>query len=171
MLSERIGRAGNHRLTTLRMMLNVLSDGDCEINPERSDNEPEDAYLTGTLMTLQAYRLIRLNRFDAARRRASRARELLHEQGSRYGAIYAEILVCMANRAVGNMESVAQQCERMLSCATSKQIRLGRGPPPPDDVALRQNRIVSPSSCAESSAVIQRIDSRKFVSHKSRWQD
>ena len=122
LLSEvEVGCAANHRLATLRMMLNVLSDDDCEKNEERSDNEADDAYLTGTLMTLQAYRLIRRNRFDAARRRASRARELLSEQGSRYGAMYAEIIVCMANRAVGNMAAVAQQCERMFADVQSSK--------------------------------------------------
>jgi LuxR family maltose regulon positive regulatory protein len=110
-------RATCPRFATLRLMLNVLSDVDGDSTAESVSSEDNDAYLTGTLMTLQAYQLIRRNRFDAARRRASRARELLHEQGARYGAMYADILVCMANRAVGNMDLVAQQCERMFADA------------------------------------------------------
>lgn len=104
------------RLGTLRLMYHVLSDTDCK-DPSRDEVELEggDSYLTGTLMTLQAYRLIRRNQFEAARRRATRARELLHEQGSKYGAVYADALLCMANRAVANMEPVVQTCERMYA--------------------------------------------------------
>jgi LuxR family maltose regulon positive regulatory protein len=104
------------RLGTLRLMYHVLSDTDCkDTSRDEVEFEGADSYLTGTLMTLQAYRLIRRNQFDAARRRATRARELLHEQGSKYGAVYADALLCMANRAVGNMEPVVQTCERMYA--------------------------------------------------------
>jgi LuxR family maltose regulon positive regulatory protein len=107
------------RIRTLKLMLAILSDTETECDLAGVDSDSTaDAYLTGTLMTLQAYRLLRRNRFDIARRRALRAREMLQAQGSRHGAAYADMLVCLANRAVGNMDLVVAHCERMFADAS-----------------------------------------------------
>jgi len=105
------------RTTTLRRMLSILSDTKSESDVAADMNDIGDDYLTGTLMTLQAYRDLRQHRFDAGRRHALRASELLQEQDCPYGVMHADMLVCIADRATGKLESVAQHCETLFERA------------------------------------------------------
>jgi LuxR family maltose regulon positive regulatory protein len=102
------------RLRTLRLMLAVLSDnaGDDALLAEVGEG-PCDSYLSGALIALQAYALLRKNRFDAAKRRALRAKDLLFEHGDAYGASYADVLVLLAQRLSGDLLGSAHTCERL----------------------------------------------------------
>jgi len=108
--------AASARLQTLRLMLAVLSQeaGDDVLLAEVGDG-PCDRYLSGTLIALQAYALLRKNRFDAAKRRALRAKELLGEHGDIYGASFAEVLVLFAQRLSGDLLASARTCERLYA--------------------------------------------------------
>jgi LuxR family maltose regulon positive regulatory protein len=110
------------RLRTLRLMLVVLSEntGDDALLAEVGQG-PCDSYLSGALIALQAYALLRKNRFDAAKRRALRAKDLLAEHGDSYGASYADVLVLLAQRLSGDLAGSAQTCERLYAS-------LDRGP-------------------------------------------
>jgi len=102
---------------TLRLVLAVLSDGAMDANLEvpASLAEHGGSYLTGTLLTLQAYGLLRRCRFDQARRMALRARNIMLEHDDRYAVGHADILICLADYAQGDMQSAAEICERMFA--------------------------------------------------------
>jgi len=110
-------RALQSRLQTLRLMLGILSDatGELDCEDELPGESTGDKYLTGTLMALQAYWLVRRGRFAAAKLRALRARDLLKQQGSVYGVGYADVVICIADRAVGDLDAVAGICERLYA--------------------------------------------------------
>ena len=104
------------RLRTLRLVLAALSESDSNDALLAEVGEgPSDGYLSGALIALQAYALLRKNRFDAARRRALRARELLAEHGDAYGASHAEMLLLLAQRLSGDLLGSAQTCERLYA--------------------------------------------------------
>jgi len=111
------------RAQTLQLMLAVLSDGAHHIDLTVSAQLLEHCggYLSGTLLTLQAYGLLRRCRFDQARRLALRARRTMLEQDNRYGVGNADILICLADSAQGDLESAAQVCQRMLEEAGHDQ--------------------------------------------------
>jgi LuxR family transcriptional regulator, maltose regulon positive regulatory protein len=104
------------RLRTLRLMLAVLSEnaGDEALLAEVGEG-PGDSYLSGALIALQAYALLRKNRFDAAKRRALRAKDLLSEHGDAYGASFADVLVLLAQRLSGDFLGSAHTCERLYA--------------------------------------------------------
>jgi LuxR family transcriptional regulator, maltose regulon positive regulatory protein len=104
------------RLRTLRLMLGAISENTNEEALIAEVGEgPGDGYLSGALIALQAYALIRKNRFDAAKRRALRAKELLAEHGDAYGASYAEVLIIFAQRLSGDLIGAAASCERLFA--------------------------------------------------------
>ena len=104
------------RLRTLRLVLAALSEsGSNDALLAEVGEGPSDGYLSGALIALQAYALLRKNRFDAARRRALRARELLAEHGDAYGASHAEMLLLLAQRLSGDLLGSAQTCERLYA--------------------------------------------------------
>jgi LuxR family maltose regulon positive regulatory protein len=104
------------RLRTLRLVLAALSESDSNDALLAEVGEgPSDSYLSGALIALQAYALLRKNRFDAARRRALRAREILAEHGDAYGASHAEMLLLLAQRLSGDLLGSAQTCERLYA--------------------------------------------------------
>ena len=107
--------AAHARLRTLRLMLGVISERADEHLLEEVGDGPTDRYLTGALIALQAYALLRKNRFDAAKRRALRAKELMAEHGDAYGASYADVLVSLAQRLSGDLVGSAQTCERLYA--------------------------------------------------------
>jgi LuxR family transcriptional regulator, maltose regulon positive regulatory protein len=104
------------RLRTLRLMVAVLSENvsDEALLAEVGEG-PGDGYLSGALIALQAYALLRKNRFDAAKRRALRAKDLLSEHGDAYGASFADVLILLAQRLSGDLLGSAQTCERLYA--------------------------------------------------------
>lgn len=104
------------RLRTLRLVLAALSEsGSNDALLAEVGEGPSGSYLSGALIALQAYALLRKNRFDAARRRALRARELLAEHGDAYGASHADTLLLLAQRLSGDLLGSAQTCERLYA--------------------------------------------------------
>ncbi|HVF15536.1 MAG TPA: LuxR C-terminal-related transcriptional regulator [Steroidobacteraceae bacterium] len=104
------------RLRTLRLMLAVLSENASDdALLEEVGEGPGDSYLSGALIALQAYALLRKNRFDAAKRRALRAKDLLSEHGDAYGASYADVLVLFAQRLSGDLAGSAHTCEQLYA--------------------------------------------------------
>ena len=103
------------RLRTLRLMLGAISENtnDDALIAEVGEG-PGEGYLSGALIALQAYALIRKNRFDAAKRRALRAKELLAEHGDAYGTSYADVLIILAQRLSGDLVGAAASCERLF---------------------------------------------------------
>ena len=86
-------------------MLTILADSDCLVNIAVADTarlEGADSFLSATVLTLQAYSLVRRNQFDLAWRLAMRARDAL-ENVSVYGFGYADVVASLAERAQGDM--------------------------------------------------------------------
>jgi LuxR family maltose regulon positive regulatory protein len=102
------------KLQTLQLMLKLLStriSDDAAACPLDS----ADTYLTGTLLSLQAYWLLNQQRFDAAGRRALQARDLLLAQGSQYGATHANAILCSALGHVAQYDAALNHCERVFA--------------------------------------------------------
>ena len=107
---------GAVHLRLLHAMLLVLADSSSQMvlaSPEALRQEGADSFLVGTLLTLQAYTMLRLNHFDKAWRLAMRARETV-ESVSVYSLGYAEVVASLAERAQGDLKSAADRCERMF---------------------------------------------------------
>ncbi|MFL6655888.1 MAG: LuxR C-terminal-related transcriptional regulator [Sulfurifustis sp.] len=112
------GRTGKVAVKMLNLMLAILSDTAEDVgamDDERLLDDAVDPILTGTLMTVQAYRLLRHSKFDAARRLALRARDVLKATNSVYGIGYAEMVLCLADRGQGDMKMAAQRCEQLYA--------------------------------------------------------
>jgi LuxR family transcriptional regulator, maltose regulon positive regulatory protein len=108
---------GAVHLRLLHAMLTVLADSSSQINIaslELLRDQGADSFLIGTLLTLQAYTLLRLNQFDKTWRLAMRARDTL-ESVSLYSLGYAEVVASLAERAQGNLKVAADRCERMFA--------------------------------------------------------
>jgi LuxR family maltose regulon positive regulatory protein len=117
---------GPTHLPLLRAMLAILADSDCHVSIGVTDSlrmEGGDSFLSATVLTLQAYALLRRNQFDLAWRLAMRARDAL-ENVSVYGFGYADVVASLAERAQGDMKSAAERCERMFAA-----VRRGRRNP------------------------------------------
>jgi len=117
---------GPVHLPLLHAMLTILADSDCLVNIAVADTarlEGADSFLSATVLTLQAYSLVRRNQFDLAWRLAMRARDAL-ENVSVYGFGYADVVASLAERAQGDMKSAAERCERMFAL-----VRRGRRNP------------------------------------------
>jgi len=112
------------QLAVLEAMYSMLADSDDAhaIDMDRLQSTGVDVFLNGTLLTLEAYALLRRNQFDVSRRAALRAREVLHQ--SVYGRGYADAVAALADRAQGNLKSAADRCE-----ATFAEVRSGRRSP------------------------------------------
>lgn len=118
-------RAGAHAgdkpaipLNVLNLMLAILSDandGADGMNDTPIGAQSDDAYLSATLLTVHAYRLLRRQKFDAARRLALRARDVLRDSDNDYARGYSDVVVCLADRAQGDMKAAANNCERMFA--------------------------------------------------------
>lgn len=107
---------GSAHLRLLHAMLTVLADSGGQIgisSPEALRERGADSFLIGTLLTLQAYTMLRLNQFDKAWRLAMRARDTF-DSISLYSLGYAEVVASLADRAQGDMKSAADRCERMF---------------------------------------------------------
>jgi LuxR family maltose regulon positive regulatory protein len=114
------------RMRMLRMMLAILSDGSGEPAVDAFDPPQEDSpdrYLSGVLLTLQAYALLRRHEFDAAWRLAMRACDAL-ETVSLHGHGYASMVASLAERARGDVRAAAQRCKQ-----TFARVRGGRRSP------------------------------------------
>ncbi len=119
------------RARMLHTMLALLSDSGGDTDPEGSHPEGSDPahvegadrYLSGVLLTLQAYRMLRRNEFDAAWRLAMRAADQL-ETISRHGYGYASMVASLADRARGDVKAAAQRTKQ-----TYARIRGGRRTP------------------------------------------
>jgi LuxR family transcriptional regulator, maltose regulon positive regulatory protein len=110
----------------LHAMLTILADSDCHVSipdAETARLEGADTFLSATVLTLQAYALLRRNQFDLAWRLSMRARDAL-ENVSVYGFGYADVVASLAERAQGDMKSAAERCERMFAT-----VRRGRRNP------------------------------------------
>ncbi len=110
----------------LHAMLTILADSDCHVSIADADTarlEGADSFLSATVLTLQAYALLRRNQFDLAWRLSMRARDAL-ENLSVYGFGYADVVASLAERAQGDMKSAAERCERMFAT-----VRRGRRNP------------------------------------------
>lgn len=108
---------GAPHLRLLHAMLTVLADSSGQIGisaPEALRDRGADSFLIGTLLTLQAYTMLRLNHFDKAWRLAMRARDTF-DSISLYSIGYAEVVASLAERAQGDMKAAADRCERMFS--------------------------------------------------------
>ncbi|HEY0684560.1 MAG TPA: LuxR C-terminal-related transcriptional regulator [Steroidobacter sp.] len=108
---------GNAHLRLLHAMLTVLADSSGQIgisSPEALRERGADSFLIGTLLTLQAYTMLRLNHFDKAWRLAMRARDTF-DSISVYSLGYAEVVASLAERAQGDMKAAADRCERMFA--------------------------------------------------------
>jgi LuxR family maltose regulon positive regulatory protein len=111
--------AGPARLRLLHMMLAILSDsgGADAVTLGDADSlrsEGADGFLSGNLLTLQAYAMLRSNRFDIAWRLAMRARDTF-ERISTYGFGYASVVASLAERAQGDVKSAARRCEHVFA--------------------------------------------------------
>lgn len=99
----------------LRMMLALLSDdsgGDIAADNNGALHlQGADRYVSGVLLTLQAYDMQRRHRFDAAWRLAMRARDQL-EFVSMHGFGYANSVASLAERARGDVKAAAQRCKQ-----------------------------------------------------------
>ena len=107
---------GLAHLRLLHAMLTVLADSSGQIgisSPEALRERGADSFLIGTLLTLQAYTMLRLNQFDKAWRLAMRARDTF-DSISLYCLGYAEVVASLADRAQGDMKAAADRCERMF---------------------------------------------------------
>lgn len=107
---------GSVHLRLLHAMLTVLADSSGQIgisSPEALRDRGADSFLIGTLLTLQAYTMLRLNQFDKAWRLAMRARDTF-DSISLYSLGYAEVVASLADRAQGDMKAAADRCERMF---------------------------------------------------------
>ena len=108
---------GAAHLRLLHAMLTVLADSSSQINIaslESLRDQGADSFLIGTLLTLQAYTMLRLNQFDRSWRLAMRARDTL-ESVSLYSLGYAEVVASLAERAQGDLKAAADRCERMFA--------------------------------------------------------
>ncbi len=108
---------GSAHLRLLHAMLTVLADSSGQIgisSPEALRDRGADSFLIGTLLTLQAYTMLRLNQFDKAWRLAMRARDTF-DSISLYSLGYAEVVASLADRAQGDMKAAADRCERMFA--------------------------------------------------------
>lgn len=108
---------GSVHLRLLHAMLTVLADSSGQIgisSPEALRDRGADSFLIGTLLTLQAYTMLRLNQFDKAWRLAMRARDTF-DSISLYSLGYAEVVASLADRAQGDMKAAADRCERMFA--------------------------------------------------------
>jgi LuxR family maltose regulon positive regulatory protein len=108
---------GSAHLRLLHAMLTVLADSSGQIgisSPEALRDRGADSFLIGTLLTLQAYTMLRLNQFDKAWRLAMRARDTF-DSISLYSLGYAEAVALLADRAQGDMKAAADRCERMFA--------------------------------------------------------
>jgi LuxR family maltose regulon positive regulatory protein len=118
--------AGPLHTHLLHAMLTILADSDCHVSIPDADTarlEGADTFLSATVLTLQAYALLRRNQFDLAWRLSMRARDAL-ENVSVYGFGYADVVASLAERAQGDMKSAAERCERMFAT-----VRRGRRNP------------------------------------------
>jgi LuxR family maltose regulon positive regulatory protein len=114
------------QLQALRIMLAILADTAGDLQPDELDcsaleasSRGPDIFVLGMLLTLQAYWLLHKNQFDAARRCALRARDVLRSIDCVYGVGYAETVACLADRAQGNVKAAAANCERVFSAVRS----------------------------------------------------
>lgn len=108
---------GAPHLRLLHAMLTVLADSSSQIGisaPEALRERGADSFLIGTLLTLQAYTMLRLNHFDKAWRLAMRARDTF-DSISVYSIGYAEVVASLAERAQGDMKAAADRCERLFA--------------------------------------------------------
>jgi LuxR family maltose regulon positive regulatory protein len=108
---------GSVHLRLLHAMLTVLADSSGQIgisSPEALRDRGADSFLIGTLLTLQAYTMLRLNQFDKAWRLAMRARDTF-DSICLYSLGYAEVVASLADRAQGDMKAAADRCERMFA--------------------------------------------------------
>jgi LuxR family maltose regulon positive regulatory protein len=108
---------GAVHLRLLHAMLTVLADSNGQMgleSPEIFRGQGADSFLIGTLLTLQAYAMLRLNQFDKAWRLAMRALDTF-ESGSLYSIGFAEVVASLAERAQGDLKSAADRCERMFA--------------------------------------------------------
>jgi LuxR family maltose regulon positive regulatory protein len=105
----------------LTTMFAILTDQEGELSFEDADmvRAPGvDSFLAGTLLTLQAYVLLRRNQFDGARRVALRARNVL-QNVSTYGLGYADVVASLADRAQGDIKMATIRCEGMFAAVRS----------------------------------------------------
>lgn len=107
-------RARPSELEVLRLMLAILSDVTDSTYVIHDDalQRTNDVFLAATLMIVQAYRLLREQRFDGARRMAMRARDTLRGTNSAYIDGYTDVVVSLADRAQGNFKAAAASCEQ-----------------------------------------------------------
>lgn len=110
-------------LRLLHLMLRVLSDSRSGSDGDGDDEaavdgllreEGADAFLSGILLTLQAYAQLRKSRFEQAWRLAMRGRDTL-ERVSTYGFGYASVVASLAERAQGDVKSAATRCEEIFA--------------------------------------------------------
>lgn len=105
----------------LKTMYAVLADDESGLacaDAESIRAPGVDAFLGGTLLTLQAYALLRRNQFEIARRLALRARDVL-QNISVYGCGYAEVVASLADRAQGDIKSASERCEHTFAAVGS----------------------------------------------------
>ena len=150
------------RLRTLQLMLAVLADdaGDDLLLTEVGEG-PGSTFLSGALIALQAYALLRKQRFDAAKRRALRARDLFAERGDTYGVTYADVLVMLAQRSSGDLLASAQTCERSYAAVEHgpRNPAWVNAAAPLASLRYEQNRLPESRALCEASMPLLRIAS------------
>jgi LuxR family transcriptional regulator, maltose regulon positive regulatory protein len=112
---------GAVHLRLLTTMFAILTDQEGELSFDDAEmlrTPGADGFLGGTLLTLQAYVLLRKNQFDAARRVALRARNVL-QNVSTYGLGYADVVASLADRAQGDIKMATTRCEGMFAAVRS----------------------------------------------------
>lgn len=124
-LRRTTGGDGAASLEVLETMFAILADSDDrrDVDTRTLQSPGVDSFLYGTLLTLKAYALLRRHQFDASRRIALRARDVL-QHVSHYSRGYAEVVAALADRAQGDMKSASDRCE-----ATFTHVRNGRRSP------------------------------------------
>jgi LuxR family maltose regulon positive regulatory protein len=111
------------RLRTLQLMLDIASgcSEHVDLSEELPSDERVDTFLAGALMTLQAYGLLGRCRFDLARRLALRAREIMQHHDSAYALGYVNVVIALADRAQGDVQSVIERVEQMFATVKDTQ--------------------------------------------------
>ncbi|HVF16007.1 MAG TPA: LuxR C-terminal-related transcriptional regulator, partial [Steroidobacteraceae bacterium] len=123
--SQEANDASRATLEALETMYAVLTDSDDtrDFDARHLQSFGADIFLTGTLLTLKAYALLRRNQFDCSRRLALRARDTLRNV-SAHSRGYAELVAALADRAQGDMKGASIRCEQ-----TFAEVRTGRRNP------------------------------------------
>jgi len=104
-------------LPPLQLMLEIMTDAGVQfVVPDvEALSIPEDPYLTTNLFIVAAYQLLVEKEFDAARRLALRAKELLQGTPHLYALAQASVVLMLIDRAEGHARQAAESCMQLYA--------------------------------------------------------